>query len=260
MIVTEVLQPGWNLTANWALWRSELAFPQGRLDKHWLALDSFQITFRRCTKPTALCTHLPSTPAPWRSTLHPPRTGVGYWQPHGGEQQSTKHLALRGKALSYAYVSGDSSFPAWLSQCQLLLCRAAHLTPGTQDLLSFTKITHAAHPACAWEEIFHSVGFVRAIFQFAQQINDLIQRAFKPAERLLISTGSGSSGQQGTEAFIISLWAKNRVEHMTRFSPQARSHHPPASTGHGFVATGWCLPPGPVDTGQSSRKPSKSWG
>lgn len=57
---------------------------------------------------------------------------------------------------------------------------------------------------------------MRAIFPFAQQINGLIQRACKPAERLPISTGfgSGSSEQQGTVAFI-RLWAKNRVEHMT---------------------------------------------
>jgi len=48
------------------------------------------------------------------------------------------------------------------------------------------------------------------------------------------------------------------MEHMTLLSPQHHSHPPPASAGHGFVATGRCLHHGPIDTGQRSRKASKS--
>lgn len=125
------------------------------------------------------------------------------------------------------------------------------------------KITHRAGPPCAWKEIFlfHLVGFMRAILQFAQQTYGLIQRSFKSTERLLLTSigfGSCSSGERGTVVFIIRAWAKNRVAHMTQVSPQPHSHPPPASTGHSFVTTGRCLHHGPIDTGQSSRKPSKS--
>lgn len=153
---------------------------------------------------------------------------------------------------------------------QLLSCLA--FTMPTSPLSCSTPYTgnpgsafiHEDHP-CSLPDVclggnLSLGGFCEGYLPVCQQINGLIQRAFKPAERLLISIGSGSSGQQGTVAFIIRLWAKNRVEHMTQFSPQALFRHPPASTGHRFVATGRCLPPGPVDTGQSSRKPSKSWG
>jgi len=123
------------------------------------------------------------------------------------------------------------------------------------------KITHRAGPPCALREIFHLVGFMRAIFQFTHQTYGLIQRSLKSTERLLLTSigfGSCCSGKQGTVVFIIRPWAKNRLAHMTRLSPHSHSHPPPASTGHGFAATGRCLHHGPTDTGQSSRKPSKS--
>lgn len=87
------------------------------------------------------------------------------------------------------------------------------------------KITHRAGPPCAWRGIFlfHLVGFMRAIFQFAQQTYGLIQRSFKSTERLLLTSigfGSCCSREQGTVVLIIRPWAENRVgTHDTTLTP-----------------------------------------
>lgn len=120
------------------------------------------------------------------------------------------------------------------------------------------KITHWAGPpgACGGTSLFHLLGFIRAIFQFAQQTYVLIQRSFKSTERLLLTSigfGSRCPGEQGT------VGPKIGSHRWHSSHPQPHPHPPPAPPGHSFVATGRCLHHGPIDTGQSSRKPSKSW-
>lgn len=140
------------------------------------------------------------------------------------------------------------TMPAPLLLCKLLLCCP---TQGAADLLSFPKKDHpqSGTSRCLGGNLPLSLGFRRAIFQFAQQTYVPIQRSFKPTERLLlIPTGFSSRcpGEQGTVGPKIGSHRWHS------------SHPPPAPPGHSSVATGRCLHHCPIDTGQSSRKPSKS--
>lgn len=260
------MQPGWNMISNQTLWKSEQhcwhVHNTGwkECHNHWLTLDSFPKTFTNFTKTTSLCTHSPSTPTPtasshvdsslilaaalMRATKHKESSSPG-----PGPELCLRVWSQRVSCLAFTTPAASSSFvvQAPLALSDTRSCGSAFIpkerSPTEQDLcmpggnlpLSLAGVYEGYLPVCT-ANICPNPTII--------QVN---RKAPLDSYRPWLSLPWRARNCR----------AKNRVTQMTQLSPHP--HPPPAPPGHSSGATGRCLHHCPIDTGQSSRKPSKSW-